>query len=128
MRPWRTIVADPVPEQCTLLRLALARDPAFDVVAEAATGHEALDLAVRCDADLLVADADLAGLDGIDVAARVRAERPACATVLLSSLPEQELAAVGGAGIVGVLPRSTPKKPSLSKKPYPRNASASIAA
>jgi DNA-binding NarL/FixJ family response regulator len=106
---WRTIVADRSPEQRTLLRLALGRDPGFDVVAEARSGHEALELTTHCDAHLLLADAGLPGLDGPALVAAVRAARPSCTCVLVSSLPERELVAVGrAAGASGVVSRATP--------------------
>lgn len=104
----RTVVADRDADQRVLVARALARDPTFDIVGTADDGVEAIDLAERCEADLLVLDVELPRLDGIEVVARVRAARPACACVLVSSLPVSELRAAGVLGRVGVVPRSTP--------------------
>lgn len=103
----RTVVADRDENQRRLVALALSRDPAFDVVADAEDGPAAVDLIERCEADLLVLDVDLPRLDGIEVVSRVRVARPTCACVLVSSLPASELRAAGLLGAVGLVPRST---------------------
>lgn len=106
---YRTVIADRMPEQRTLLRLALARDPDFDVVAEAADGRRAVELVDRCDADILLVDVALPELDGLEVIAAVRERTPACSCILVSSLERRELERAGGAvGAVGVVARSTP--------------------
>jgi CheY-like chemotaxis protein len=101
----RTVVADRDPDHRDLLRRALRRDPAIDVVAEAADGPGAVDAVVAEAADVLVLDADLPRLDGPGVVAAVRASHPACRCVFVTSVPAGELHAVGP---VGVVPRSTP--------------------
>lgn len=104
----RTVVADRDDNQRRLIALALSRDPAFEIVADADGGPAALTLIDRCEADLLVLDVDLPHLDGIEVVSRARAMRPTCACVLVSSLPASELRAAGMLGAVGLVPRSTP--------------------
>lgn len=101
----RTVVADRDADHRMLLRLALARDPALEVVGEAADGPDALDLVERCEADLVVLDADLPRLDGVAVVVAAREVRPSCAAVFVTSVPAVELRA---AGRVGIVARSTP--------------------
>jgi DNA-binding NarL/FixJ family response regulator len=103
----RTVLADREADQRHLLRLALTRDPAFEIVAEAADGPTAVSLVQRCDADLLLLDVDLPRLDGIEVVSQVRTSRPSCTCVLVSSLPASELRSAS-IGTVGVVARSTP--------------------
>jgi DNA-binding NarL/FixJ family response regulator len=104
----RTVLADRVPDQRTLLRLALARDGGFDVVAETADGNEAVELVQRCEADLLLLDVDLVAVDGLAVAAAVRDARPECIPVFVSSLPAAELGVARDRGAVGLVARATP--------------------
>jgi CheY-like chemotaxis protein/anti-sigma regulatory factor (Ser/Thr protein kinase) len=105
----RTVLADAVADQRSLLRLALARDPAFHVVAEAADGRSAVDAVVGTDADLLLLDPDLPALDGVQVVAAVRDARPGCACIFVSSRPPDEVGrASSAAGAVGAVARHTP--------------------
>ena len=101
----RTVVAHRDPDQRLLLRVVLDKDVGFEVVGEADDGPTAVTSVVDHDADLLVLDADLPGLDGIGVVSRLRQERPSCTCVFVTSLVPSELS---GAGSVGIVPRSTP--------------------
>lgn len=101
----RAIVADRDDDHRRLLSLALARGGLFDVVADAGDGPTAVELVTRHEADILVLDADLPGLDGIAVVDQVRASRPDCTCVFVTSLAPAELQA---AGAVGVVSRDTP--------------------
>src|SRR5690242_19236921 len=55
-----------------LLATLLAREPDFQVVGEAASGREALELAERLSPDVLVLDIGLPDLDGVKVARTLR--------------------------------------------------------
>jgi DNA-binding NarL/FixJ family response regulator len=57
----------------------------YEVVAEAASGEHALDLVVAAAPDLVLLDVNLPGIDGFEVAARLRARLPEARVVLLSS-------------------------------------------
>lgn len=60
-----------------LLTILFGRQERFRVVADAASGEEALAVIARTEPDLVVLDNHLEGeLTGIDVARRLRAERP----------------------------------------------------
>ncbi len=58
------------------LRALLAQSPGFDVVGEAANGHEAVRLAVALRPDVVLMDLGMPELNGIDATIRVRAEAP----------------------------------------------------
>lgn len=53
------------------VRTVLASDPAIDVVAEAADGREAVELAAAHRPDVAVLDIRMPGLDGLDAAAEI---------------------------------------------------------
>jgi CheY-like chemotaxis protein len=101
----RTVVADRDPDQRRLLGIVLEKDDGFEVIGEADDGPTAVACVVDHEADLLVLDADLPGLDGIAVVSQLRRERPTCTCVFITSLGPSELS---GAGSVGIVPRSTP--------------------
>ena len=67
------------------LRSLLARQPGFEVVAEAASGEEALTLIDRHDPDVAILDITMPGMSGIDVLTKLR-ERPARTGVLILSM------------------------------------------
>ena len=55
------------------------------IVGEAADGDEALALVRRTRPDILISDVIMPGLNGVDLARRVRAELPQTRTILMSS-------------------------------------------
>lgn len=83
--PIRILLADDE----NLIRSALAAmlelEDDLEVVAEAATGAEALAAARAHRPDVLVLDLQMPDLDGLEVAARVLAERPDAACMIVTS-------------------------------------------
>jgi DNA-binding NarL/FixJ family response regulator len=79
----------------------------FDVVADAADGLEALELARTLRPDVVVLDIAMPGLDGLTTAARIRSEAPA-RIVFLSSFSDDDhvLAALSGGATGFVSKRS----------------------
>lgn len=70
MNSHRILIVDDEPELRSMLRQYLTRE-GFDV-AEAATGHEALDAAERFEPDLLLLDVGLPDIDGFEVLRTLR--------------------------------------------------------
>ncbi len=66
------------------LRLLLERQPGFTVVAEAAGGREAVDLAEEHAPDVVVMDIAMPGMNGIEAARRIVDNRPNIGVVILS--------------------------------------------
>ncbi|MBW1645059.1 MAG: response regulator transcription factor [Deltaproteobacteria bacterium] len=80
------------------------------VVAEAADGREALAFALRQRPDVAVIDISMPGLDGIDVAARLRSQAPDLPVIILTMYEEEQyLVRAVEAGVMGyVTKRSAP--------------------
>lgn len=66
------------------LRLLLEAEPQFKVLGEAANGLEAVELVERLQPEVLVVDIMMPGLNGIDVARRVKKQLPGTIIVILS--------------------------------------------
>jgi DNA-binding NarL/FixJ family response regulator len=88
--PLRVILAD----DHTLVRAGIRRilesQPGFAIVAEAHDGAAAIDALRRTDADLLVLDLKMEGLDGIAVLGVAKAERPSLKVIVLTMHAERE--------------------------------------
>ncbi|MGH7732689.1 MAG: response regulator, partial [Gemmatimonadales bacterium] len=78
------------------IRHILERAAGFSVVAEAATGADALRLAVASQPDVAVLDVSMPGMSGLKVAAELRREVPEARVLILSMYdnPEYVLEAV----------------------------------
>lgn len=94
-----------------LIRGALAALLALEddllVVAEAASGPEALTMALAHEPDVAVLDLQMPGSDGVSVATALRAQLPACRTMIVTShgLPGHLKRALE-AGVRGFVPKT----------------------
>jgi DNA-binding NarL/FixJ family response regulator len=68
----------------------LDRREGFEVVAQAGTVQEAVDQAARYQPDLIIMDVRLPDGSGIEACREIRAERPECRVVMLTSYPDEE--------------------------------------
>ncbi|MFC9800205.1 response regulator [Streptomyces bacillaris] len=75
------------------VRAILARDPAIEVVAEAADGHEAVEAVRRHRPAVALVDIQMPGLDGIAAAARIHRELPGTGVVMLTTFGEDDFIA-----------------------------------
>ena len=92
------------------LRRVLAEDPALVVVAEAATGHEILSLALEHRPDVLLLDLNLPGQSGLEALRQVRAHMPCPprAIVLSAFRHEEYVRRAREFGVAGFLSKSGP--------------------
>lgn len=80
----RVMIADDHPLVRSGLRALLERDGAFEVVAEAADGYEAIDLAVLHKPDVILLDVGMPRLSGPDAAQSISQKLPGARVVMLS--------------------------------------------
>ena len=85
----RILIADDEAIRLMTLRTQL-RALGFEVVAEATTGRQAVELASRCEPDLAILDIKMPELDGIAAAREITAHRPV-PVILLTAYSEPEL-------------------------------------
>jgi DNA-binding NarL/FixJ family response regulator len=84
-----------------IARDVIAATPGFESVGEAATGEEALQAVDRLAPRMVLLDVRMPGMDGIEVARRLRATHPETLVVLISMQESIDLpsAAQLGAGV-----------------------------
>jgi DNA-binding response OmpR family regulator len=107
----RVLVVDDDPDYRLLVRLALAPDSGFEVVAEAGDGGAAVAEAQREQPDLVLLDCTLPGADAFDTLPALRAAAPEARIVLVSGHDPADLrVASRSAGAVGYLTKETPAR------------------
>jgi DNA-binding NarL/FixJ family response regulator len=72
--------------------------PGFELAGEACSGEEGLSVVGRLQPDLVLLDVRMPGINGVETARRLAAERPGLVIVLISA---QDAAAAPGAGECG---------------------------
>lgn len=92
LRRLRALIVDDEPAARRGVRLLLERDPAVEIVAEAAGGEEAVELMRREKPDLVFLDVQMPGCDGFEALARL-APGPTPAVVFVTAYDEHALRA-----------------------------------
>jgi chemotaxis response regulator CheB len=82
----RVLVVDDSQVFRNVLRALVAATPGFDVVGTAASGREALELVARLAPQLVLMDADMPELDGVETALRIRRGDPQVVILLLAAM------------------------------------------
>ncbi|MEA2482780.1 MAG: hypothetical protein QOC55_727 [Thermoleophilaceae bacterium] len=78
------VLVDDVPELRLLVRLTLEEDPGIEVVGEASSGREGVDVAAGTDPDLVLLDLSMPDMDGLEAIPLIRAAAPGARVVVLS--------------------------------------------
>jgi two-component system response regulator DesR len=103
----RVLLADDENVIRSALAALLAIQDDLEVMAQAASGDEALAMSRRHRPDVAVLDLQMPGLDGIAVAATLAREQPGCATLILTSYGRPgHLKRALAAGVRGFLPKT----------------------
>jgi DNA-binding NarL/FixJ family response regulator len=103
----RVLIADDEPMIRAGVRAVLATDPEIEIVAEAADGHDAVELARRHRPAVAILDIRMPRINGLDAAAEIRSTVPATSVIILTTFGEDDyiLQALGG-GATGFLIKS----------------------
>jgi DNA-binding NarL/FixJ family response regulator len=100
----RIVIADDEPVVRAGIRAVLAADDRLDVVAEAGTGREAIDLTLRHRPDVVLMDIRMPVLDGLAATEEILRQRPEQAVVVLTTFGEaaylERAVAIGVAGFL----------------------------
>ena len=107
----RILLVDDHPLVRDGLRARLEAVPTFDVVGEAGSAQEALDVARLLAPDLVLMDINMRGTNGIEATAAFRAQCPAIAVLILSMHDKQEYVSQAmAAGARGYVLKDAPGK------------------
>ena len=107
-RPIRVLLADDEHLIREALALLLDLEEDLEVVAQAATGPEAVATAVHRGVDVAVLDLQMPGLDGIAVAEQLAAALPTCGVVIVTGHGRPgHLKRALSVGVRGFLPKTT---------------------
>jgi DNA-binding NarL/FixJ family response regulator len=105
----RVVLADDHPIVREGLRGMLAAEPGIEVVAEAASGAEAVAVAARYRPDVVLMDLRMPGGDGVTATAEILAATPGARVVVLTTYEtDADIVRAVEAGAVGYLLKDTP--------------------
>ncbi|MGP3752525.1 two component transcriptional regulator, LuxR family [Streptomyces sp. LamerLS-316] len=103
----RVLIADDEPMIRAGVRAVLSTDPDIEVVAEAADGHEAVELVRLHRPDVAVLDVRMPRTNGIDAAAEIGRIAPATGVIMLTTFGEDDyILRALGCGAAGFLIKS----------------------
>ena len=89
----RVLTADDHGEFRATARELIAATPGFVAVADAASGEQAVDLAIGLEPDLVLMDVHMEGIGGIEAARRILRLRPRTVVALISIYRPEDLPA-----------------------------------
>ncbi len=89
----RVLLVDDVPDIRLMLRLTVNRDERFEVVGEAADGHEAIELAGSLKPDVIILDLAMPKMDGLQAIPRIRKKVPGVRILVFSGFEAARIAA-----------------------------------
>jgi DNA-binding NarL/FixJ family response regulator len=111
----RVVLADDNAQFRGVLRQLLERDPLIEVIAEASSGADAIELCEDLHPDVVLMDVSMPGLDGLEATHLLKSSRPDLVVLLLSvGNKEQEIAAGLAQGASEYLTKGTPAAEILS--------------
>lgn len=103
----RILLVDDVPEFRRILRMTLERDARFEVVGEADSGDQAVQLATEHRPDVIVLDLDMP-VSGQEVLPALRSAAPGARVVVLTGLDPSEFGGAAGLGVDSVVKKGSP--------------------
>ena len=107
----RILLADDHPIVREGLRAVLETQADFEVIAEAASGDEALRLALTLQPDILLLDLEMPILDGVETIRRLRQQQPAARVIVFTAFDNDErIIHAVQAGANGYLLKGAPRE------------------
>jgi DNA-binding NarL/FixJ family response regulator len=83
-KPYRILIVDDHPVVRRGIRSLLAPQPTLEIIAEASTGTEALELVKKSKPDLVILDLTMPEMDGLEASLKIREESPQTEVLVLT--------------------------------------------
>lgn len=96
--PTRVLLVDDQPQFRRAAAALINATTGVDLVGEAGSGEQAVDLAARLRPDLIVMDVRLPGIDGTEACRRILRDQPDIRIVLVSTYDRSDLPGVDSCG------------------------------
>jgi DNA-binding NarL/FixJ family response regulator len=93
--PYKVVAADDHPMIREGLRAVLATLPDFELVAEAGTGAEAIEAVAATNADIVIMDLHMPGIDGAEATRRILSRNPKVRILVLTMFDNDEMLVAG---------------------------------
>lgn len=107
----RIVIADDHPVVRTGMHGILVNEPDFEVVGEASTGREAVDMVQALRPDVVLMDLRMPEMDGVEAISRIVAEQPDAHVLVLTTYDgDADIVRAVGAGATGYLLKDTPRE------------------
>ncbi|MBW3561889.1 MAG: response regulator transcription factor [Actinobacteria bacterium] len=103
----RVVLADDVPEFRRIIRLMLERDGRFEVVGEADSGDQVLELVSEYDPHVLVLDMDMP-VSGQEILPKLREAAPDVRVVVLAGVDPGDFGGAAGLGVERIVKKGSP--------------------
>lgn len=111
----RVVLADDNAQFRAVLRRLLERDPQIEIVAEASSGADAVEMCEHLHPDVVLMDVSMPGVDGLEATHRLKSSLPDLIVLLLSvGNKEHEVAAGLAHGASDYLVKGTPAEEILT--------------
>lgn len=111
LTPLRVLVVDDSETQRAILAALFNADPGLSVIAQAASGQEALRYAATLHPDVITIDLRMPGLDGIEATRLIMQETPTPVVMIAAGISpddRQLVSAALAAGVLAILPKPMP--------------------
>lgn len=103
------------PNVLLALRVVLQQQPDLQVVGEATTGQETIELAEQLQPSLVLVDLSISGMDGLEVARQINSRLPTVRVVGLTTLIDKELRdRTIGMGLDALIEKGSGSEPMLA--------------
>lgn len=101
MKATRVLIADDHPVFRFGLQMLIQVEPGMDVVGEATTGAEAIEMAEKLEPDVILMDINMPAINGIEATRRILERRPETGILIITMFDDETLFAAVRAGARG---------------------------
>lgn len=101
--PIKVLIADDHARSRDGLRALLAGRPEVELVGEASDGRETMEMLAKSNPDVVLTDARMRGMDGLEATREIKTSRPSVRVVVLTMYPAYRLSAIAAGADAFVL-------------------------